>query len=220
MKKYFFIAFAILALSPFLFGQPEKTKYPEPEFSNEVYYLKKDSINTAVRLEKGSSKMENKTKMGGMGGSESGYILDGEKSTVRLKTGSSLSFIISKGGGKAAASPQTDSMMKANGMDPASAGDMTGGMNDPANTITLYKAESGKGKRKILMMKAPGMSPFGSKKMQSSDKYTFSVKKVSDGYWELVIDKTLPRGEYAFSMMNMGMGSMDGSTTLFSFGID
>ena len=220
MKKYFFIALGILTSSPFLFAQPEKTKYPEPEFSNEVYYLKKDSINTAVRLEKGSSKMESKTKMGGMGGSESGYILDGEKSIVRLKTGSSLSFIISKGGGRASSSPQADSMMKANGIDPASMGDMMGGMNDPASTITLYKAESSKGKRKILMMKAPGMSPFGSKKMQSSDKYTFSVKKVRDGYWELVIDKTLPKGEYAFSMMGMGVGNMDGSTTLFAFGID
>jgi len=46
------------------------------------------------------------------------------------------------------------------------------------------------------------------------------VKKIREGYWELVIDKTLPKGEYAFSMMGMGMGNMDGSTTLFSFGID
>jgi hypothetical protein len=36
----------------------------------------------------------------------------------------------------------------------------------------------------------------------------------------LVIDKPLPRGEYAFSMMAMGAGSMDGSTTLYAFGVD
>jgi hypothetical protein len=35
-----------------------------------------------------------------------------------------------------------------------------------------------------------------------------------------VIDKTLPGGEYAFTMMGMGMGNMDGSTTMFSFGVD
>jgi hypothetical protein len=79
--------------------------------------------------------------------------------------------------------------------------------------------ETGKGKRKILMQKGPGAMPFGSKKMQSAEKYTFGVKKIQDGYWELVIDKTLPRGEYAFTMMAMGMGNMDGSVTIFSFGI-
>jgi hypothetical protein len=185
-----------------------------------VYYLKKDSTNTAVRLEKGSSKMETKTKMGGMGGSESGYILDGEKSTVQLKPGSSLSCIISKGGGGSNSSPRTDSMMKANGIDPSEMSGMIGSMNDPSNTITLYKAETEKGKRKIYMMKSGGAMPFSSHKMQSSDKYTFSVRKIRESYWELVIDKTLPKGEYAFSMMGMGMGNMDGSTTLFAFGID
>jgi hypothetical protein len=221
MKKYFFIALAILTMSPFLFAQPDKTKYPEPEFSNEVYYLKKDSMNTAVRLEKGSSKMETKTKMGGMGGSESGYILDGEKSTVRLSTGNNLSFIISKGGGTSmSSSPRADSMMKANGINPSEMSGMMGSMNDPSSTITLYKAETEKGKRKIYMMKSGGAMPFSSHKMQSSDKYTFSVRKIREGYWELVIDKTLPKGEYAFSMMGMGMGNMDGSTTLFAFAVE
>jgi hypothetical protein len=218
MKKYFFIAFAILALSPFLFGQPDKTKYPEPEFSNEVYYLKKDSINSTVRLEKGSSKMETKTKMGGMGGYENGYVLDGEKSSVRLHSGSSLSFVVSTGAGaKQASSAQTDSVMRASGMDPSMMSGM-GSMNDPSNTVTLYKADPNKGKRKIYMMKSGGAFSMG--KNKSSDKFTFSVRKIREGYWELVIDKTLPRGEYAFSVMNMGMGSMDGSTLLFAFGVD
>jgi len=93
-------------------------------------------------------------------------------------------------------------------------------MTDPTNTITLYKAESANGKRKILMMKAPSAMPFSSKKMQSSDKFTFSVKKIRDGYWELVIDKPLTKGEYGFTMMGMGMANMDGSATIFAFGID
>jgi hypothetical protein len=65
-----------------LSAQPGKKNYPEPEFSNEVYYLQKDSIYSLIRLEKGASKMETKTKMGGFGGAEMGYTLDGEKSPV------------------------------------------------------------------------------------------------------------------------------------------
>ena len=202
-----------------LFGQ-SKNKYPEPEFTNEVYYLKKDSIYTAVRLEKGSSKMDTKTKIGGMAGSENGYILDGEKSTVRLRTGNNFSFIMSKGIKEVNSSSQKDSIMKDNGIDPSAVSGMMAGMDDPSNTIALYKAEGEKGKRKILMQKYGGAIPFANKKSKSSDKYTFSVKKIREGYWELVIDKTLPKREYAFSMMNMGMGNMDGSATLFAFSIE
>jgi hypothetical protein len=107
-----------------------------------------------------------------------------------------------------------DSMMRANGMDPS----MMESMMDPSNMISLYKAETGKEKRKVLLQKSPGA--FGGKKSQSSDKFTFSAKKVREGYWELMVDKTLPKGEYVFTMMGMGMGSMDGSTSLFAFAID
>lgn len=216
--KYSVISFMLICI---VFALQAQNNYPEPEFSKEVYYLQKDSINSVVRLEKGSSKMESKSKMGGFGGYENGYILDGEKSTVRLHKQPRFSFVFSNGATVKSSSPQRDSMMIANGMDPSMTegmNDMMGGMNDPANTITLYKGESAKGKRKILMQKAGGA--FGGKKSQSSDKYTFSVKKIREGYWELVIDKPLPKGEYAFSMIGMGMGNMDGSTTLFAFAVD
>jgi hypothetical protein len=55
--------------------------------------------------------------------------------------------------------------------------------------------------------------------LQSSEKYTFSARKIKEGYWELVVDKPLPKGEYAFTMMGMGTG-MDGSTVIFAFGVD
>ena len=219
-KKLVFVTILLIATS-LLSAQADKTKYPEPEFSKEVCYLKKDSINSVVRLEKESSKVESKTKMGGMGGYEMGYVLDGEKSTARLNKRPDLSFVFSTGASVKSSSPEKDSMMRANGMDPSMMNGMegmSGGMMDPTSMITLYKAESAKGKRKVLMQKAGGA--FGGKKSQSSDKYTFSVKKIREGYWELVIDKPLPRGEYAFSMMNMGAGNMDGSTLLFSFAID
>lgn len=215
--KYFILS-AILISSGYVLQA--QNKYPEPEFSKEVYYLKKDSVNSLTRLEKESSKVESKTKAGGFGGYENGYVLDGEKSSVRLTRAPDFSFVLSTGTSAKASSPEQDSMMRANGMDPSmmsGMGDM-GGMSDPTNMITLYKAEVAKGKRKILMLKAGGA--FGGKKPQSSDKYTFSVKKIREGYWELVVDKPLPRGEYAFSMMGMGTGNMDGSTTLYAFGID
>ena len=214
--KYLMLTIFSLCLSICLYAQ----KYPEPEFNNEVVYLKKDSIHTMMRLEKESSKMESKTKGGGFGGYEMGYVLDGEKSTVRIQKSPGYSFIISNGASVKTSSPQQDSMMIANGIDPAMMDGMCGmgGMNDPANTITLYKAESTKGKRKILMQKAGGAFSMG--KNKSSDKFTFSVKKIREGYWELVIDKPLNRGEYVFSMMNMGAGAMDGSTVLFAFGVD
>ena len=220
MKKKLVFVTILASVTSLLWAQPDNKKYPEPEFSKEVYYLKKDSVNSVVRLEKESSKMESKTKMGGMGGYEMGYVLDGERSTVRLRQEPGYSFVFSNGASVKTSSPEKDSMMRANGMDPAMMNGMEGMsiMGDPADMITLYKAESAKNKRKILMQKAGGA--FAGKKSQTSDKYTFSVKKIREGYWELVLDKPLPRGEYAFSMMGMGMGNMDGSTTLFAFAID
>lgn len=217
--KYFILS-AILISSGYVLQA--QNKYPEPEFSKEVYYLKKDSVNSLTRLEKESSKAESKTKAGGFGGYENGYALDGEKSSVRLNRAPDFSFVFSTGASaRSASTPEKDSMMRANGMDPSmmeGMNDMMGSMNDPSSTITLYKAETAKGKRKILMQKMGGA--FSGKKLQSSDKYTFSVKKIREGYWELVIDKPLPRGEYAFSMTPMGTGSMDGSTILYAFGVD
>ena len=198
-----------------------QNNYPVPEFSNEVYWYKKDS-NKVVRLEKNTTKMDTKTKMGGMGGAENGYSIDGERSTVRLNKGNDLSFVFATGSGSTAQSsnPAADSTMRANGIDPSMMQGM-GAMNDPANMISLYKVESGKGQRKVLLMKTPGMLPFGSKKIKSSDKMGFSVKKVKEGYWELVIDKKLSSGEYIFVMNSTSaMGMATGDATLFAFGID
>ena len=221
MKKKLLFSISVAFIASTATAQDDKTKYPEPEFSNEVYLLKKETPASVMRLEKGSSKMETKTKLGGMAGMENAYIMDGEASTVRLNSGNSLSFIYSTGGGgEKKSSPQMDSMMRANGVDPAMMSGGYGTTMDPSSMITLYKVETDKGSRKILLMKSPGAIPFGSKKMKSSDKYTFSVKKIKEGYWELVVDKSLPKGEYAFSVMSMGMGNMDGSTLMFAFGID
>jgi hypothetical protein len=209
MKKIFFSIISLLVA-----GAIAAQKYPEPEFRNEICLLKKDSsVWMAMRLEKGSSKMDSKVKAAGFGGSESSYTMEGERSTVRLNSGKGLSFIISTGA-SGSSSAKNDSMMRANGVDPS----MMSTMMDPSSTITLYKTDPGKGNRKIILQKSPGM--FGGKKMISSDKYTLSIKKIKEGYWELVVDKTLPKGEYAFTMMGFGMGNMDGSLSLFAFAVE
>jgi hypothetical protein len=211
--KYYILSIILISGS---FALRAQNNYPEPEFTNEVYYLQKDSVNTVIRLEKGSSKMESKAKFAGYGGSETGYAMDAERSSIRLRNRKSLSFVFSTGASVNSSSSAGDSAMKANGFDPSMMSGV-GSMSDPANSIALYKAETGKSKRKILIQKMPGA--FGGKKMQSSDKYTFSVRKIREGYWELVIDKTLSRGEYIFTAMG-SMNNMDGATTLFAFAID
>jgi hypothetical protein len=214
MKKIFLSLHVLL-----IAGVAVTQSYPEPEFSNEVYYLKKDSVHTVVRLEKEMGKMDNKVKAAGFGGFENGYVIDGEKSGVRFSNGTKLSFVFSTGASASAnSSAQRDSMMRANGMDPSEMSGMMGGMGDPANTITLYKTDAGKGKRKIYTMKTGGAFSMG--KNKSSDKFTFSTKKIRDGYWELVIDKPLAKGEYAFAAMAgySGSGGMD--ALLFAFAID
>ncbi len=220
MKKYFVVAGCLMLISIKITAQDNNLKYPEPEFTNEVYFLNKESGDTVTRLEKNSSKMEAKTKMGGIGGAENGYTIEGERSPVKLH-GGNLSFVFSTGASAepSSSSSQRDSMMRANGMDPSMMQGIGGMSRDPSDIITLYKVETAKGKRKILMMKMPGAMSFG-KKAQSSDKIPFSVKKIRDGYWELVIDKPLNKGEYAFSMMDTGMGSMNWETTLFAFRVE
>ena len=185
--------------------------YPNPEFMNEIYAYQKDG-NVLTRLEKGSSKMESKMKLGGMGGAENGYSLDNEKSAVRFASMGQNSFIYWNGAESTSSTSnaKTDSMMRANGLDPSL---MSGMGMDPSQQISLYKMEQSKGKRKILLM---SMGPF--KKNNSSDKYSLSFKKIRTGYYEIMVDKPLSKGEYAFLMT--GGGSMDGSSTLFAFAVD
>jgi hypothetical protein len=204
MKRLFFLPLTLSAVVAMA------QTYPNPEFTNEVYAYQKQN-NALTRLEKGSSKMETKTKLGGMGGAENAYSLDNEKSSVRLNNMSQYSFVYWNGAEPSSGSnAKSDSIMRANGIDP----NMVSGMAmDPSQSISLYKAEQSKGKRKILLM---SMGPF--KKNIDSNKCSLSFRKIRNGYYEVVVDKPLPKGEYAFVMM--GMGSMDGSVSLFAFAVD
>ena len=138
-----------------------------------------------------------------------------KSSPVRFGNGDNISFIYSTATSSGSSNSQSDSMMRANGIDPNT---FNGFGGDPSSMITLYKLDIDGGNRKIYLQKIGGY--FGKHKNQTSDKCTFSLKKIHDGYWELLVDKPLPKGEYAFSMMGMGMQDMDGSHTVFAFGID
>jgi hypothetical protein len=217
MKKIFFSVISLLTTS-ILYSQT----YPDPEFTNEPYFVQKnDGAYKLVRLEKGTSTMETKTKFGGFGGSETEYTMDGGSSPVRIRAGANPSFIVSTGAGSSkGTSDHADSTMRANGVDPSLIQHAMGGMNDPASRFTLYKSEPGGGQRIILLAKNH-TGPFASKKIKSSDKYSFSVKKIREGYWELIPDKMLAPGEYVFSALDVTGGSAKGpSVLLFAFGID
>ena len=213
--KDILLSCSLLLMSVTIFAQ---NNYPDPEFSNEVYLYRKDSASTLMRLEKQGAKLDSKTKMAGFGGAESVYNLEGDASPIRVN-GGGLCFVFSKDAAKEQRTTEyMDSLMKANGYDPSKMGGVPGmGSADPSNAITLYKVSVEKGSRKIYYMKTPGA--FGGKK-GASDKYSFSIRKIREGYWELVVDKSLPKGEYAFTLIGAGLGNMDGSVSIFAFGVD
>ena len=216
MKKIILLPVLFTVNISLLFAQKNTQQYPTPEFSNEIYFFKKDSAQVS-RLEKGYSKMETKTKMGGMGGADNGYSLEGSRSSVRLEAGN-LSFIFFNGDPSTDNNPQSDSAMRANGMDPSMMNDAMSVMNDPSQTTSLYNMNVNKGNRKVTLQSYNGMKIFGKSKKESI-KYMLSIKKIRKGYYELIVDKPLTKGEYAFVVTGMGM-SMDGSTMLFAFGVD
>src|SRR5215831_16133073 len=101
IKTYSMLRITLFAAILFsAFGTYAQT-YPEPEFSNELYYLNKND-GKLVRLEKNSSKMDSKTNV--VSGSESSYDIDGTKSSVRLSSGNNVSFVISDGSSKSSSS--------------------------------------------------------------------------------------------------------------------
>lgn len=184
--KKYFFCYLAIFSFSLCFSQTSTKVYPEPEFLNEVYALNNQS-NTLVRLDPQPTQLDTKTKLAGFGGSEIAYNIPGEASKVRFSAASLPSFVYQNAMG--------DQYM------------------DPARSISLYALNSSKGERKLLLQASGGA--FGSGK-KASKKYVISFKKIKDGYYEILVDKQLPKGEYAF--MNAAMGTMN--ITLFVFGVD
>lgn len=191
--------------------------YPNPEFNNEVYAFRKDS-GKLVRLEKQTATIENKTSV--VSGSRVEYNVEAGQATVRFANIDRLTFVFWTGAVATGAAPgvapgsHADSLIRSTGFDPTMMN--AGGANSPEN-FTLYRMDASKGKRTILLLKAGG---YFSKKGGESEKYSISTKRIREGYFEMVVDKKLPRGEYAFVIRSQGMDSMRGGATLFCFGVE
>jgi len=207
------IALIILCCGLAAFGQD----YPNPEFNNEVYAFRKDS-SKLVRLEKQTATIENKTNI--VSGSRVEYNVDAAQATVRLGSIDRYSFVFWTGASASgvmpgvAAGSHADSMIRSTGVDPSMLN--VGGGNSPDN-FTLYRMEVSRGKRIITLVSSGG---YFSKKSKESEKYSTSTKKVRDGYFEMVVDKKLPAGEYAFVIRSQGMDAMRGGATLYCFGVN
>ena len=186
--------------------------YPNPDFTNEIYAFRKDSAKL-TRLEKETSKLENKTSFGG--GSMQ-YEIDERQSNVRFVNMDPYSFVFYTGTGASAvtAGSAGDSTMRANGMDP----NMFNGMgNVNPSQIALYKLDASHDKRLIVVARAGGIF---NKKSSTTATLTTSVRKIRDGYFEIVPDKKLLTGEYAFAIQQTGVTSMGGGVVLFCFAVD
>ena len=233
MKRISFLTILLCSASIILLAQKPKLTYPEPEFSKEIYGYKM-SGNELVRLEKETSAMKSKAKMGGFGGAESGYEISGSKSSVRFRGTDDLTFVFQSGYAKNEKNSGKDNardiedadsagmnMMDANNLgegmgDVGSVMDM---LNDPARAISLYAVTVKNGNRKIVLQDSPGGMMGFAKKDKGNTKYSLSFKKVKDSYFEIVVDKILPKGEYVF--INTGQqNSMDYSAVIFAFAID
>lgn len=198
------------------FPQENKQQYPTPEFENEIYFLNKDS-SSLIRLEKGNSGLKTKLRLAGFAGSENSFVIENDKSPVRIRQGSTSSFIYYTGELQASSPALPDTVTKS-GKNGSTAYPGWETINNPSQTTTLYSAFSGQGERKVVIQSGAGMRLLG--KVGESKKYTFSVRKIRPGYMELIIDKTLPKGEYVFVVLGGLEINFDGSALLFAFGID
>jgi hypothetical protein len=210
MKKLI-ASYLTLACCCICFSQTSKQFYPEPEFLKEVYALNTQS-SSLTRLEKETSRLDTKTKLGGFGGSEYAYTIPGETSKIHFSSSQLPSFIYQSRKSNSSLAINNDSLNN-----PTQDLQLTNAMDvqyiDPSSTISLYALYAMKGERKLLVQASGGA--FGKGKKASS-KHTISFKKIKDGYYEISVDKQLPKGEYAF--MTSTMGTLD--ATFFMFRVE
>jgi hypothetical protein len=96
------------------------SKLPKPAFLNHIYYYAADSLTA---LEKMPAQIGTKTNAMSFGGGEPGYTLDGERSTIRIKAGDTIQFVLRMGMASI----------------------------DPSMIIRLYKFDSKKGNRYAIL---------------------------------------------------------------------
>lgn len=111
----------VLLFPLFGFGQQEKkVTVPDPPYLNVIYCW---SADTLTGLERSACQVKNKLRAFGFGGGSSmAYVMDGARSTVRLKAGANMRFAIK-----------------------------LSGMIDPSRMIRLYRFDSQRKTRETLL---------------------------------------------------------------------
>ncbi len=151
-------------------------------YLNHIYYFTADSLTS---LEQNTARMESK-------GSEGYFIMDGEKSTIRIKAGDSLHFTVKFA--------------------------MT--MMDPSMMIRLYKFDSKKGSRVAIISSPGGKS--NKKNSGNANEINFNVLKQSDDFILSPASRLVPGEYGFLNMMlvNASSNGRNMSYTIFAFGID
>lgn len=184
------ISLILLLFTYCVVAQSNNSGASDTEILNHIYYFRPDSL-TALEMTDGH--METQTKALGYGGSEGGIVMDGDKSSTRIKPGDSIRFIIK----------------------------ISMGMMDPSMMIKLYKFDSKKGKREAVMSSQSAVYSRG-KTTNNASEINLNVQKSGSDNYIMIPASRLAPGEYAFmNMMMVKMqGSRTATYTLFTFGVD
>jgi hypothetical protein len=198
MKKCFLFAAAVTVVSAAAGqGSKDSAKTAAPEFMNHVYYS--DGGNKLIVLEKAEAEMKTKMKLGGFGGSNTSYIMTGDRSPMRIPQNKKAEFTIKTAGGST----------------------MAGFGINPADMFYLYKFET-KGDTRVYVMQKMGAMGTGVK--ENSRGIKFNVKEISPGTFVMVPEKPLEPGEYGFLNMMDSRSSPDDYKNIkyavFAFAID
>ncbi len=162
---------------------------PQPQYLNNVYLLKQDSLALLERIQ---AEMKNKMKALGFGGSETAYVMDGGRSSFRIRSTDNMKFVVK----------------------------MNSSMMDPTAMIKLYRFESGKSEREAVLGGGGGM--FNKKKNVGSDvEVLCNIQKSGTDLFIISPATKLGAGEYGFmNMMMMTANGSKPRYTFFAFGVD
>jgi hypothetical protein len=194
-RQYAFSILLFLLAVIFHFSLPAQTTAVsttgthDPTFLNQVYFWAPDSL---LALEKTNGEMKMKMKALGFGGGASGYVLQGERSPVRIKAADNIRFAVK-----------------------------VSGMFDPSQMIKLYPLGPQKKTREATISSSGGMFNKTTKNNTSGIEYNVQ-KSGADVYILIPTSRLAPGEYGFMNMMqatSSGSGSQI-SYAFFAFGID
>jgi hypothetical protein len=184
------ICLVLFFFSNYSSGQQNSSGVISNGVLNHIYFLRTDSLTALVQSD---GRMESKTRAMGYGGSEAGIMIDGDRSTLRIKGADSIRFAVK----------------------------LVTGMMDPTMMIRLYKLDPRKGKREAVMSMQGGAYS-KEKSTNNPNEISLHIQKSGSQDYIMIPASRLMQGEYGFMNMMMisVQGSRSPTYTLFTFGID